>query len=446
MTRLAGASALLAALAWSLAPAATSAQSKMSLRPAIDVSQEWTDNVFYGSRNTQSDSVTRILPRLTLSEDDSGGHTQIVIGGTSKHYNTYDELNSFDPFVSFDATRAVTDRLSVFSDGKIEDRKNTDAVERSDLTLHGRQPDVRYYRFNGGSRYALSPATSLTSSLGYTQSDYDQGSGDRSSYSDSKILSLQGSVERSLSSRDSVGLVATVQRIDLGQVEGISARSSRTDDIARVAAVWSRIWTPRLSTRMEAGFRYLTTDGGQVDNLEIEESDGSFSAFDTTPDDSFAFSGTAALNYQTLKGAVQMNLSQETRPDNGRQGSRDVTGASISLTRRLLKKLSFRAGGAYTLSRSSSGVVQPVPLFLVPGCSRPGQENGTDAVCLLDVESALDERTWTAWSEFSWQFSRRWSTFVRYDHQRYSNDLPGDQDWEVNRVRVGVRWAHDLPL
>ncbi|MBW2414577.1 MAG: hypothetical protein JRG76_08725 [Deltaproteobacteria bacterium] len=420
----------------------------MRLRAAVDVSQTWIDNVFYSQSDTKSDSVTRIFPRLALLQDDASGHSVFKVGGTAKRHNTFDELDGFDPFASFDTARQFTARLSLFADGKVEKRNKTDAVESTNLTLYGRRPDVLYYRANAGGRYMLSPSTALNSSFGYNQIDYSASSNDRSQYADYKIYSVQASIDRGLSTRDTVGLVATVQRIALGGVDTLdSPRSDRDDDIVRLAGIWNRVWTPRLSTRVEAGARYLTTDGGQVSNLTVGEPGEPQSSFDTTPDDSFAFTGTANLQYQTLKGSLDISLSQETRPDNGRQGSRNVSTAQLSLVRRLLKKLTFSAGANYSLSRSAGDVVQPFPLGLFPpgGCSRPGEEDG-DPVCLLDVESDLDERTWQAWSEFSWQFSRRWSTFVRYDHQRYSNDLPFDQDWSANRVRVGVRWAHDLPL
>ncbi len=402
---LCGASALLAALAGSLAPAAASAQSKMSLHPAVDVSQIWTDNVFYNAKDVRSDSVTRIYPRLTLSEDDSGGSTRIRVGGTSNRYQRYDELNSFDPFASFEAQRAVTDRLKLFASGEVEERKHTDAVQKSDLTLYGGRSSVRYYKFNAGSSYALSPSMSLDTQLGYAKVEFDDNEGlsDPAGYT---ITSLQAGLQRALSARESVGFAASLQRNSLDAVDG-TERSQRDDDIARLAARWNRTWTPRLSTMLEVGARYLTTDGGELQTGGI----------DTTPDDSFAFIGSARVDYRTLKGAVHLNLSKETRPDNGSQGSRDVTSASLVVARRLLKKLTFRAGGSYSLSRTSGEAI-----------------------------SALDERFWSAWSELSWRFSRRWSTFVRYDHQRYSNDLPLDQDWTANRFRVGVRWAYDLPL
>ena len=153
--------------------------------------------------------------------------------------------------------------------------------------------------------------------------------------------------------------------------------------------------------------------------IALQTGDGSLEPLDTTSDDSFGFTGSARVAYQTLKGSILLDLSQETLPVNGRQGSRDVTRASVEVTRRLLKKLTFQAGASHTLSRSTG-------------------------------EDPLDERSWSARSELSWQFSRRWSTFARYQHQRYSNDLPRDRarhrEWTANRIGVGVRWAYDLPL
>ena len=87
----------------------------MSLHPSVELSQEWNDNVFYNSRDTKSDSVTRAVPALAFSQNDESGHTKMKVGGTAKRYNRYDELDTFDPFVSFDVD-AVDERKRATSE------------------------------------------------------------------------------------------------------------------------------------------------------------------------------------------------------------------------------------------------------------------------------------------------------------------------------------------
>ncbi len=69
-------------------------------------------------------------------------------------------------------------------------------------------------------------------------------------------------------------------------------------------------------------------------------------------------------------------------------------------------------------------------------------------VCLVDVESALDEEFWTAGVELSWRIRERWSTFISYSYQKYSDDLPGrlSDAYDANRFMFGFRWSHDVPL
>jgi hypothetical protein len=125
---------------------------------------------------------------------------------------------------------------------------------------------------------------------------------------------------------------------------------------------------------------------------------------------------------------------------------------SLTLERRFGRRLKLVAFGSYTHSVSSSDAEQPLAPsdFLdwangTNSCTRPGLENGSP-ICLVDIESALDEDFWNASVELSYQIRRNWSTFLLYGYRSYADDRPRRGDWNANRVTLGFRWSHDVPL
>ena len=92
---------LLAALAVAgiLCPSAALAKDSLVLSPAVDVSQEYIDNVFFTSGDAETDSVTRVDPSLTLQSLGERGSSSIGIGARVRKYWENSELDAIDPWI-----------------------------------------------------------------------------------------------------------------------------------------------------------------------------------------------------------------------------------------------------------------------------------------------------------------------------------------------------------
>ncbi len=462
MTARSGAKGLLGALgvaASLLAPPEAYAADRLVLTPHVDVAQVYIDNVFYDSESEKNDSITRITPSLALAGYSETGVSRLVVGATVREYWRYSELDAIDPFVRAKFTRELTPRWSVAGNAEYQLRHSTDAVSGGDEgDLYGARPELETTLLGGQVGRRLSPSTTLFVHASYLDVDYEEGAVRRlESYTDYGIRQVGLAWQRSLSPVQQIGLSLDYQWIPFDAAEsfGDTLRTSREDQIYRLAARWSRSWTPRLVTHLEAGGRYLTTDGGAVQGLQECKPDQECTPesavnFDTTPDPSFSFVGEARIEYHTLHGLLNLQLSRETRPDSGSQGSRDADRVSVSFARQFGRRLSMNAYASYLHTSSSGDVVQPIDLGLWLGdgnssCGRPGLQNGLD-VCLVDVESALDEEFWTAGLELSWRIRRRWFSYISYGYRSRSSDRPDRGNWSANRVTFGFRWSHDLPL
>lgn len=460
MTARSGASALLAALgaaAGLLAPPAAQAADRLVLTPHVDVAHLYSDNVFADSESEKNDSITQIRPSLTLEGRSETGSSALVVGARVSKYWRYSELDSIDPFVRTEFTRDLTPRWSIAANAEYRKQHSTDAVsEGGQVDFYGARPDIETTSLGGQVTRRLSRSTLFLAHASFLSVNYDRGAGPEfESYTDYGVRQVGLAWQRSLSPLQWIGLSLDYEQIPLDAAEslGNTVRSSRDDQIYRLVARWSRSWTSRLAMQVEVGGRYLRTHGGAVQGLQ-ECTDAACTPglavdFDTTPDPSFSFVGEADLDYDTLNGQLNLHLSRETRPSNGSQGSRNADRASVSFARGFGRRLSMNAYTSYTRTSSTGKVVQPFDLeafLLVRGsCDREGLENGSE-VCLVDVESALNEEFWTAGVQLSWRIRRRWSSYIAYDYQRSSNDRPDRGDWDASRVTFGFRWSHDLPL
>lgn len=466
MTVPSGAERRLAALALAaalLAPQGLRAADRLVLEPHLDVGQTFTDNVFYDGSDEKSDTITRITPSLHLSSRSENGSGKVKFGAQIREYWRYSELNAVDPFVAFDARRNLTPLWSASGEGRYRLRHSTDAVSDGDTDVYGARPDIETLNLGGSLTRRLSPSMTLSAQAFYLDVHYDEGSEVQLSdpnagtghefenYTDYGIRMLGMSWQRTLSPVESIGLVADYQRIPLDASVSLGdvVRRSREDHIYRLAARWTRSWTPRLLISLEAGARYLDTTGGSVVGLEEQKSNGSYASLNTTPDASLGFVGEANLDYRTLHGRLNLHLSRETRPDNGSKGSRNVDRLAMTFDRALGRRLRLNTYATYTQSSSSSTVVQPFRVADASVCKRPGSIDGAPA-CLVDVDSALNEEYWNAGFELSWRIRRLWWAYAGYRFTAYSDDLPanefGDRGWNANRVMVGFRWSHDVPL
>lgn len=444
----------LALLAMLLLPALSSARGRVGVSTAIEVTQEYDDNVFGRSEAIESDQITRAVASIDLSRSGDRGSASAGLTLKNSTYWKFSELNSLDPELKFDVTQKLSNRLTMFSSGRYLDAAETDGVEEHGTLLRGGRPDYRRQNANGGLSYQLSSRSSLSLSANYL----DLENAERSGYQDYRVAGISATYQRLLSARDSAALSfsASQTEFDAFVSLGGSAFSARDDTNLSLQLTWQRQWTPRLSISFTGGIQQLQSETtSQVSELSpasstlLDVEDRLFVPVESD-DTASTLIGAASVAYRLRNGDLTLAYSRASRPESGNNGGNsDVDSISAALVHAVGRRFTFRARVYYQRSESvfesfsAIGLPTELPGARVCVAGRLGFGAGR-LICLGDVESKHTAVTMGGSIGLSWQLRRSLTTFVALDFS--SLEEKGRRDYDLARVRVGFRYAYDLPL
>ncbi len=400
-------SALIALLA-ALGPFTASAQTHLRVTPSIRVSQEYESNVLYRKNNTQSDLITRVAPTLRLDLESDRGHARVWGRLDSEMYQDLTHLDAVDQFFGWDVDQRLSPRFSVYSEGQLAHLEKVDPVEEGFGTT---RPDQRNTEAQAGLRYALTPASSLSASVGYNELDFSvSGTESVNGRRDSESRWGGLSYVRDLSPRDQILASLTYQETDFGSVgSGLVGIASETDETLAGSIGWSRAWSPAWSTGFTAGLRWLESESDSADDRNLDAVGG------------------VELTRAFERGTLSLSYERDSRPSSGLGSTLDIDNFEASYRSQLSERLSLNLRGVYEHYVSATGSTVEGP---------PGS---------IEVDDEIDATTLTASVRLDWRIRKRLFTFVSYRYRDQSSD--GERpvgEYDSHRVMLGFQYAHPI--
>jgi hypothetical protein len=426
MTRFSGANligwiwlAVVAALAM-----ASSAQAadRLSIKPSLSLSQEYETNVLYSASQEEHDSFTRVHPSVEISSD--GERQNFLVRGelNGRYYRKYDQLDALDSSLHVEAGRAMTRRFRAFFSADLVDRDHTDPIEDGEISVSGRGDLSRRWA-QGGISYGLDSLTTARLMVSASKVNYGErnlvGGGSASRLAndyDSRGATLL--LERVVSGRDVLGAWVTYDLFDFSsptltiftdppRTFGLAATEQRR---TRLGLSWQHALSPVWSMGLRGGPRWLHTEGGQLASVN-----GNPTNLPEQTDDSLAFNGDITLTRTTPISTLELGYSRDTRPSTDRSASENVQDFSISFSRKIGRRFSWRLKGLWREEESSS------------------------------ASNILDRRTFNLHAELRWRIRRDFYTFVGYSlHDQEADRTLGNRSVDSQRFKVGFRYTHDL--
>jgi opacity protein-like surface antigen len=427
--------ALLAAL--TLGASVADAQDRVRVTPSIAVSQEYDSNVLRQEKGEESDLVIRITPKLNVAQEGDRGHARVWAGLHSRKYWDVSDLDAIDRFLGWDVERRLSPRLSAFSDGRFAFYENLDRVVDDGIVLGGGRPDKQLLRGEAGLRYALTPVSNLSASVGYREWDFSSGDTERTNRRrDSESRWGVLSYERALSPRDQMLASLGFAESDFSDI----GAGSETNDMLEGTAQWARVWSPAWSTSFSAGLRLLETE------TEAGE-DRNISAI-----------GAAAVTRKFQRGELSLSYRRETRPSSGYGSSLDTDKLRAGYETRLTSRLRLAISGEFRRYRSADdSIVQTRPVSSTFGfvdgslvltdvtCEAGDVDLGTR--CFREVDDEIDSKTWTALVRLDWRIRERFFTFVSYRYLDQTSDGTRPiSEFDSHRLMLGFRYAYPVDL
>ncbi len=151
----------------------TSTAGSTSIRPFLGAHITYDDNIVF-SKKSASDWIYEILPAIDIKYQDERNIVDFVTKGQGQHYDTEDQLDTFDVDLNLFAKRQQTERLGLSITGHFAKDTTLDQTLNDTGLLMWRQ-DRLVYAVNPEVEWKLNERSTISASLPWYKVDYDWG-------------------------------------------------------------------------------------------------------------------------------------------------------------------------------------------------------------------------------------------------------------------------------
>jgi hypothetical protein len=371
----------------------------VSLRPQLEVVEQFTDNVYYNSPTIGrvSDFITILSPGLRIvAGQDLPTENHFVIS-----YTLDDMIYAQESSQNALQHRLGTDSRIKWSRFEVEGNDRVEFLSSAlggGLTQNSRDPIDRLiivdaYRFD----YRIGERTGVYVGARHNSVDYEEGL----PLFDSRRLEGTGGFEYLFSKDTRFFGEVYYGETTLTDNSPAAIKPPGTTFVGGFVGARGQ-FTQKLDGRVKAGYEVSTFSGGNV------AAGGSKSA------------GEAPV--------VEANLSYKFT---------DRSKIGLTFSRRQFVSVQF-VRSAYTADSVSLAASQ------ILGSAGRLRLDGLISYQALEFEPSLGNFTarsdsnWLFNATASWYFQTWLSTHLRYSHERYSSDLPAVVDYDVNRITLSL--------
>ncbi len=145
-----------------------------TIRPSLGTRLTYDDNIIFTKRKPVDDWIYEILPGLDIKYQDARNTVDLKTNGQGQHYNTENDLDTFDVDVNLSARRQQTERLAFSFTGRFADDTTLDQTLTETGQLVRRQ-DRLVYAVSPEVEWKLTERSTISASLPWYKVDYDWG-------------------------------------------------------------------------------------------------------------------------------------------------------------------------------------------------------------------------------------------------------------------------------
>ena len=437
--------------------ASPAAADELSIRPGIELFEEFSTNPTRVRDRDLSDSAfaLRYKPNLEIETRGQTGFNRLRLGvnGRQYHESKYENRDANDRFANFDFRRSVTSRLSFYGTAGYYLNEDVDAIlvetdgavsDSGPILLNSDRPDIETLSGQFGFEYALNSRSAINIAAFIYDFDYDLASLTEDPFNrfsqrrDFTSNLISATYTQALSPRDTFFVQLSHRNTDFdgsfrldGAIlpdpapdatpEQLAARQlplSPEQEDRQLSAIlgWNRNWSPTLTTSVNGGTRQLQSDrDGFIQPFNIIFFGVPQTQFNIiAPDDgkSASFTGSASLVKETRKGRLELFASRETRPSSGVSASVDETSYGFRYDHRLSGRVSATIGARNEFREAAN-------------------ESGFDDAARIHRYDA----------SLRWRVGERWVAFVSATSTDSNADNLFFSSYSDKRVSFGFQYA-----
>jgi hypothetical protein len=440
-----------------------------TLRPDLSASHEWDDNVFALENGERSSWVSRVSPGLALVRKDERGRISLEGELTSRTYWSFHDIDAVDKRVILSATRRITPRLTLDARARLSFLESRDVLFEDEAqqvdVLAAERPDLDRQLYELEARYQLSPRTSLIPSFKFEDRDYDDNKIVNSDLEDSQLTTLGLALDHVLTPLDRLQLSFRHEDEAEEPSSSTSTRLDRDNQLESVVLTWVRMWSPKWSSNLSIGHRWIQEElkdfptlalrcsmfvvipGGLV-CTEYEEAGDAF-----TTDESNRTTGTVGsvrLTRALSRGELQFGYTRDARSAGaGTTGGTVETDSYFAIwTHSLNSRMKLTLSGSWSDYESTSQFDQNIVVLNAP-CP-PAFEGignlGPGVGCTRELPSELDLDQLLLQARLDWRIRKHLNAFVRFSYFDRDSDGLRLNSQTRRRVMAGFRYHFDQDL
>jgi len=373
------------------------------LTPSLAVRGEYNDNIFFSTRNDESDFLGVITPGLQFTDKTERLDARISGALPIYTYADYDELNSIDQKLNGNLSYLLTTRLSTsLNAGYIKDSQPDREIAETGLVLGS----VIRRRYSAGlaGQYAVSDIASLGLTYAYLNDDYDS-----KAYTDIQSQNVSLTFAQNLSRI----FANTTGKVSLGY-NRFDFSDSNVDNYTLMVGAEYNV-TELYTLSADVGGRY-TRSNFQVLELQPVAPGLFLIGKNEETQDNIGVVGRAALSYHGEQTTGSVSFFRDIATSGGREGTVQRTALVFDVGKRFTYELWGHLSAGYYLNTSDRS-----------------------QYALQDI----DEETWRVnpWAQYN--FSHDLSLKASYSYIRV-NYKTNDTDANRNVVFLGLVYRYPL--
>ena len=323
------------------------------LVPALAVSEEFNDNVFFSVANHRSSFITTLAPSLAVEERTERLSGRVDLGVQGLLYTAGRELDSLEQRYRGDLRYRLSPRVDLQAAAGFERSSRPDRLVESSGLVLTQESDRQQYSL--GSDLVVTEKGTLQLGYGYERLDYRTGS-------------LSGVEGHSLNAGLLYDLSAVLPLLKLKTAISGATNRYATSTVESYSATCGVQYPLHELWGMQADVGGRLTRSSFTEQVLIPP--GIPATAERTNED-WGWVASVQLNYRAEQGGARFSLVRNVQNAVGRSGSTELTAVSGEVSRRFTHELSGALGGGVYRNTSdanqfASSAIDEVTLRLAP--------------------------------------------------------------------------------
>ncbi len=307
---------------------------EFKLTPTLAIKEEYDDNIFYSSTDTQKDFITTISPGLLLKNKTE--RMDISLSGRLEHrfYSSHKDFNATDQYYEGIGKYALTPRLNLSGKAlfSLDSRPDRD-IETTGLMLTSVKRDRQNYTISGD--YQLSEKTITTFRYDYLKDRYEN-----ILFTDLKSNTINLGFILDISKI----LKSTKVRVHTGYAK-YNTSSMEIDNFEARAGIDCAL-NEKWNLLLDGGGRYTNSKFKISELMGISKKEKNHG---------WGTIGQLALIYEGERYSGKISASMDILPASGYSGTTERTSFIFSVSRRFNNELYGTLQGGYYINKSRAG-------------------------------------------------------------------------------------------